>query len=254
MKILSYLSLLLLFVSCSSSKSTISNNSFKPLSENETVYVLPDDTNPPKTAELIGEFKAVDGGLTTDCSYNEQLEKAKNEARKAGANLVHIQSLKYPDGWSTCFRLKGSLYYEADENIVQKYERIITKQNKSTLPEDAPYAMIYFYRPSGQGALIGYKIRYNDDTVIGRTRNNEKFSYKITDFGEHVFWTKTENKASVLIDIKEGEEYYVRCGMKMGAFVGVPEMAVIENRIGRKEYLKVSKEYQASENETDSDN
>jgi hypothetical protein len=40
----------------------------------------------------------------------------------------------------------------------------------------------------------------------------------------------------VLINIQKGEEYYVRCGIKMGVLMGRPEIYLIENSKGRKEY------------------
>lgn len=235
--------LVILLASCTSTKSTLVNSNLKALEPNDQVYILPEDEAISKGSELIGNFKVVDGGLTTDCSFNEQLFKAKNEARKAGANLLVIEQLKYPDGWSTCFRIKGKLYYESDKDLLHNYDEAITNKNKSNLDKNANYAMIYAYRPSGSlGGLIGYKIRMDDETVIGRVRNGERFKYLISDFGEHTFWGKTESRDSVVINIEKGKEYYIRCGMKMGVFAARPEIAVIENRIGRNEWNEMSED------------
>lgn len=65
------------------------------------------------------------------------------------------------------------------------------------------YAVIYFYRPKNySGSFIGFKIRMDDETVIGRVRNGEKFEYKTSDFGNMSFGGKL-NKSSVIIDIKK---------------------------------------------------
>ena len=37
------------------------------------------------------------------------------------------------------------------------------------------------------GSMIGFKVRLDDETVIGRVRNGEKFEYKIKGFGKHEF-------------------------------------------------------------------
>lgn len=42
----------------------------------------------------------------------------------------------------------------------------------------------------------------DDETVIGRVRNGEKFEYKTSDFGNMSFGGKL-NKSSVIIDIKK---------------------------------------------------
>ena len=105
---------------------------------------------------------------------------------------------------------------------------------------DADYAVVYFYRPSNfTGSMIGYKVRMDEDSIIGRVRNGERFKYKITNFGKHEFWAKTESKTSVIIDVKKGQEYYVKCGINFGIAVGKPEMYLVENAIGISEYDSV---------------
>ncbi|MFC0682960.1 hypothetical protein ACFFGH_34460, partial [Lysobacter korlensis] len=63
--------------------------------------------------------------------------------------------------------------------------------------------------------------------------------FKTRDFGEHKFWGKTESQDSVVINVKKGQEYFIRCGIKMGVAVGKPEMYLIENHIGIKEYEEI---------------
>jgi len=47
---------------------------------------------------------------------------------------------------------------------------------------------------------------------------------------------KTESKASLLIDVNKGQEYFVRCSINMGLTVGKPEMYLIDNELGISEY------------------
>ena len=65
-------------------------------------------------------------------------------------------------------------------------------KNKSRLPENSDYAVIHFYRPSfGAGALLGYKIKDVNDSIVGRLRNGEKFIYKTEKFGAAKFLWST---------------------------------------------------------------
>jgi hypothetical protein len=96
-------------------------------------------------------------------------------------------------------------------------------ENKSSLPFDVDYAVVHFYRLKNfTGSMIGFKIRMDNETVIGRVRNGGKFEYKIKDFRKLEFWGKTESRTSVIIDIEKGKEYFVRCGINMGIAVGRP--------------------------------
>lgn len=128
-----------------------------------------------------------------------------------------------------------------DEEIIAGLIEKKNMQNKSRLSSSADYAVVYFYRPKVYvGSLIGYKVRIDDETVIGRVRNGEKFEYKIKEFGKHKFWAKTESKTSVFIDVERGQEYFVRCGINMGIVVGKPEMFVVENELGISEFSELS--------------
>jgi hypothetical protein len=110
-------------------------------------------------------------------------------------------------------------------------------KNKSRIPEDSDYALVHFYRPtSGNGALLGYKIKDANDSIIGRLRNGEKFVYKVKKFGNQSFYGALETKEEVKINVEKGQEYFVRCSVNMGVIVGRPEINLIENHIGMKEF------------------
>ena len=96
---------------------------------------------------------------------------------------------------------------------------------------------MHFYRPSlGAGALLGYKIKNVNDSIVGRLRNGEKFIYKTKVFGEQSFYGTLETKEEVKINIEKGKEYFVRCSVNMGVVLGRPEINLIENYIGMKEF------------------
>lgn len=50
------------------------------------------------------------------------------------------------------------------------------------------------------------------------------------------FYGTLETKEEIKIDIEKGKEYFVRCSVNMGVVFGRPEINLIENYIGMKEY------------------
>jgi hypothetical protein len=43
-------------------------------------------------------------------------------------------------------------------------------------------------------------------------------------------------KTEIPIEIEFGKEYYIRCGVSMGAFVGKPSFTLVDNRTGKAEF------------------
>ena len=239
MKRLLFLSMLLLFVSCSTSISTkLVNKNYQKLNEETEIIVLEKEDTLPNNSEFIGDVKIGDSGFTTDCGYNKVLSDAVNSARNAGGNIIQIIEVKKPSVFgSTCYRIKGKIYRNLNTEYLVTISEKRTLKNKSRLPEDADYALIHFYRPSSAaGALLGYKIKDVNDSIVGRLRNGEKFIYKTKTFGEQSFFGTLETKEEVKINIEKGKEYFVRCSVNMGIVLGRPEIGLIENHIGMKEY------------------
>jgi len=206
------------------------------------VLVLNENDPAPTDVELVGEIKIGDSGFSTGCQYEQVIERAKTTAREAGANLIKITELKKPTTFgSTCYRIKASIYFTDNEESTARIKARIDAQNKSRLPEDADYAVVYFYRPSsGQGAMLGYKIKTDNDSVIGRLRNGEKFEYKTKTFGKQNFHGDLETKETVSIYIEKGQEYFVKAGVTMGVMFGRPQLVHVENRVGMKEYREMN--------------
>jgi hypothetical protein len=101
-------------------------------------------------------------------------------------------------------------------------------------------ALVHIYRP---GSMVGVAISYTlhlDDEEIFRVKNKSKTTIRFTSGGALTLWAKTETKAELPMDIQLGEEYYVRCGVGMGAFVGRPKIELVDNRIGQMEFNKIS--------------
>ena len=101
------------------------------------------------------------------------------------------------------------------------------------------YALLHIYRPgSMKGMAISYNLHLNDEVVF-RVKNKSKTTLKITNEGLKTLWAKTETRAELPVDIKLGYEYYIRCGVGFGAFVGRPKLEIVDNKIGKDEFDKI---------------
>lgn len=237
--------ILLLFgisiISCSPKiRSNLANTIFPPIEKDQEIFLLDETEIVPQNSAFVGDLKIGDSGFSTDCGYNTVIENAKETAKKSGANIIELTEIKKPNFGSTCYRIKAKLYRNTNQEVIAGLISNRDLRNKSRLPENVDYAVVYFYRPKNfQGSAIGYKIRLDDETEIGRVRNGEKFEYKIKNFGKHKFWGKTESQDSVVINVQRGQEYFVRCSIKLGVAVGKPEMYLMDNHIGIKEYAEM---------------
>ena len=91
--------------------------------------------------------------------------------------------------------------------------------------------LIYLFRKDEfKGSAVLLYI-WDDDKIIGGLKAGSYFYYW-ADPGEHVFWSETEDKASVLIDVKTGNTYYVLVEIGMGAWIGVPKLVIEPKAIG----------------------
>ncbi len=229
----------LVLAGCSSSVSTkIANKSYQRLEPNIQLYVLDNKEVPPVGSEFIGDIKIGDSGFTTNCSYNSVISDAKTAARSMGANLLQITEIKEPNFFtSTCYRIKAKAYRNLTPEGLEKIVASREKKNKSRLPDDADYALIHFYRPNiGPGSLLYYAIKNDKDSVVGKMKNGEKFILKTKDFGSKNFYGVLETKETININIEKRKEYFVRCGVKIGVAFGRPEINLIENHVGIKEF------------------
>lgn len=224
--LLAFLSILL--GSCSLKVIKNIENERDPLNYKEEVAVLAVDDEVPGDAVYIGEFKIGDYGFTTKCNYEDVMRKAREEARKSGGNLVKVVKHKKPSVFgSSCHQIKANLYKVDDiENLKPVAEQELL---------DVDYAILNVYRYPGPGSLIGYNL-YLGDSVICRVKNNFKTTLHIEKEGLNTLRAKTESKVEVHVNIKYGKTYYVRCGMKMGAFVGRPTINLVDYRTGRTEF------------------
>lgn len=219
----------ILLSSCNPKVSTRISKSYSPLDYQKEVAVIGLDHAEPDNAEVLGEVKVGDTGLSTKCDYDIALEKAKLEARKVGGNIIKIIEHKPPSIMgSSCHRITAKIFKA--ENI----EAFLQKHEEEPLL-DVDYAIINIYRYSGTGALLGYDL-YLGDSLICRVQNNFKTTLHIKKDGRNTLWAKTESKSEIPINIKPGKTYYLRCGVAMGALVGRPKLEIVDSKTGAVEF------------------
>jgi hypothetical protein len=114
------------------------------------------------------------------------------------------------------------------------------KQHENENPSETQLrddiALLHIYRRgSMKGAMISYTLHLDDEAIF-KVKNNAKTTVSISAAGTHTLWAKTESKTEIPIDIQPGKEYYIRCGIKFGFFVGKPKIEIVDNQTGKTEF------------------
>jgi len=232
MKKIVYASLIvfiIVFSSCSPKIATIVEKGYSPLASTTKVLVLKKSDKMPSNTESLGIVKISDTGVSTKCGYATVVEKAKEEARKIGGNIIKITEHIKPNFFgSSCHQITAHIL--KIENINQlAFEKI----EEELL--DIDYAILHVYRSSGIGPLVSYKLHLGD-SVLCRVHNNFKTTLHIKKEGMNTLWAKTESKVEVPVDFEYGRVYYLKCDVKMGAFVGRPKLTLVDKITGKLEF------------------
>jgi len=231
---------LITLISCSPVvKSITYEKSAVPLNRNEEVLVLSLNQSLPDSTEFIGKIRVNDSGFSTDCSYDAVIAYAKVEARKIGGNIIKIIEIKPPSFSSTCYRLNADIFLT--KNLENTKNALNSKDNHRNLNDSTnfKYAIVHIFRPKNfTGSAVSYNVHVGD-TLIRNVKNNSKFSIKIYKEGNLEVWAKTESLETVTIPVKFGEEYYLRCGVRVGIWIGIPEINFLERSQGKKELLNM---------------
>ena len=215
---------------CSPKITSNFTTSHTPLNKDMEVMILDIDAPMPEKVEVLGQIKIGDTGFTTkNGNYAAVLNIAKDEARKAGGNVVKITEHKSPDMISSMHRIKAEILRVDDLSVLSGD---MSDMEVSTHPD---YAVIYFYRESGAGALVSYDV-YAGDTKVYRSRPNTKAEVKLYEDGDVEVWAKTEAKEVLPMTIKKGMDYYIRTSVSAGIMIGRPRMEIVSAETGREEY------------------
>ena len=125
------------------------------------------------------------------------------------------------------------------------------KEAAPQMAADENHALIYFVRPSAfSGGGMSYFV-HEDATPIGVLKSGSYFMHRALP-GKHTYWAETEARASVLLDVKAGETYYVEGGVGLGFWAGRPELrevtkAVVDGYMPDLEYIRLATEQEAAD-------
>ena len=219
--------------SCGPKVTTKLNSKLAPLDYREQVVVYGMNQALPENSEEIGEVHVGDSGFSAICDFNTVLNKATEEARKAGGNAIKIYRHVPPNFASTCHRISVKILK------IEKVEDYFVEEDswRKNNP-DLDYALLHIYRFGGMGALIGYDL-YLGDSLLCRVKHNWKETIQITKAGSNSLWAKTETKEEIPINIELGKEYYVRCGIGTGILVGRPTITLVDEKSGKYEFESI---------------
>jgi hypothetical protein len=94
--------------------------------------------------------------------------------------------------------------------------------------------VVYVYRPSGfVGAAVSYDI-WRGNEKLGYLVQGGYFTY-LANPGELELTAKTEARASLTLDVRAGQEHYVKGSVGVGAFIGRPKLEVVDAETGSRE-------------------
>ncbi|NEN24379.1 hypothetical protein G3O08_12780 [Cryomorpha ignava] len=222
-----FITVLILLSSCNPKVSTSLTKTLPALDYRDEVIVIGLSQQEPENSEYIGEVKITDTGFSTKCGYDIVINKAKLAARKAGGNAIKIIEHRLPSALgSTCHRITARILKTDTDFVAKELQEPIL---------DVDYAILNVYRYGGAGSLVSYDLHLGD-SVICRVQNNFKTTLHIKKDGMNMLWAKTESKSEVPVDFEMGRTYYLRCGIAMGAFVGKPQLDLIDFKTGKTEF------------------
>lgn len=100
------------------------------------------------------------------------------------------------------------------------------------LPHQPPEgrAMVYVVRPSGLGTLIRFNVFVGDkeaDSEMGYTRGSQYIWFSVPP-GEHRIYSKAENWAEALINVKAGDVVFIHQEPQMGIVMARNTIRTIE--------------------------
>jgi hypothetical protein len=168
-------------------------------------------------------------------------EEIPAKVTEVGADEIKYKKFSNQDGpayvmsLSEIFMIK---YENGEKDLFAKETDTGNDNSAGTEDPESDYALLHIYRQSMTGALIKYDLHLDDD-VICHVSNNWKETIKIYKEGLSTLWARTESKAELPIDIQLGEEYYIRCGIKMGIVVGRPQLELVDSTKGMKDLQSI---------------
>lgn len=252
-KIALTLSFLLFLASCSLKVNSSLSKTYPATKASEPVKIYQLQEPVPQRAEVLGEIRIGDSGFTLKCDYETVMETAKEQVRQAGGNAFKITSHQRPSRLNSCHQLTAKVLYVDPEQL---YSPVALQQTKEPRPESGTspnkeqadngqnfpqnplakdYAILHIYRYGVVNPQLTYDL-YLGERKLAHIDSKFKTTVRVKEEGLHILWAKTEIKTTLPIKLKAGEEYYIRCSVDKGIFVGHPQLKLMNPQQGKKDF------------------
>lgn len=98
-------------------------------------------------------------------------------------------------------------------------------QRVGDIPKDK--GLVYVYRSNSlMGSAVRYDVHANNDVICTLVRGGYCLYYALP--GELELWGQTESKGTITIDVKAGQEHYVKGSLSFGFVVGRPNLTLMQ--------------------------
>jgi hypothetical protein len=221
----------LLFVSCSPKINTVVKKSYSSNDTSLDIKILKLNELVPKGSEILGTSSVIDNGLTVNCNYETIIELMKKDARKLGGNAIKIID-EQPSNimQSNCYKIKA-LILKVNTFYIEPVQLL-----KDSCLKLSNYALVHIYRSNGEGNMVDYDLNIARKVICNVQNKWKKNVIFLGDSAKHLLWADKEVRVEQSIQILPGNEYYIRCGVSKGAFVGHPKIEIVDDEIGKMQF------------------
>jgi hypothetical protein len=97
-------------------------------------------------------------------------------------------------------------------------------QRIGDIPKDK--GLVYVYRPNSIiGSAVRYDVHANNEVICTLVRGGYCLYYAMP--GEVELWGQTESKGTITIDVKAGQEHFIKGSLSFGLVVGRPNLTLM---------------------------
>jgi hypothetical protein len=144
------------------------NTSRKLLKEGAEVMVLSLGQPVPKGSKLLNSIEIDRETLFFGCTYNGEISNAKDQARKAGGNVVKITELKNPNLSTYCYRMKADIFFNDSVKAVDSLSKLIRDAN-----------VIKTQQKNTDSTFSRFKIMVNPSLMVGQKEFGGMVEYRL---------------------------------------------------------------------------
>ncbi|MBN1952491.1 MAG: hypothetical protein JW801_14915 [Bacteroidales bacterium] len=195
------------------------------------------------TADLslskIGDIEFKSSETNIGCSYEDAVHQFKRVAARNGGNVIKITNIEELNSFfEACLSVKAEIYYVQDLAAFKASSHSSDRKSGDRETETGE-AYLYFYRsPIAMDDMMEFDI-YLDKEFLCTSKPNWGKKVVVTQTGQHVLWTKTENRSSMPITIRDGESYYISCSIVMSLRNTRPVLKLEDKSVGESAYTKI---------------